>query len=302
MVSQGHLGRVEFGPPLTGQASTLRVWVGDASRTPAVGCSPIILTYNYLMNDDHVNFYSDAQCYDLVMGAYASEAPLKFYRRQVARYGKPVLELACGSGRLTIPLANEGVNITGMDISVEMLNLAKLKASASGLSIRFIQGDMRSFDLGEKFKFIFIPAQSLSHLHTRAEIEDCFACVLQHLASEGRFLIELFNSSVRMLARETDRRYPVGQYVDPKAGSQVFVTEEVRYDAASQINHIRWFFRDERSNKETVLSFEMRQFFPQEIDALLGYNGFLIEHKYGSYDEGEFSSDALKQLIVCRAK
>jgi hypothetical protein len=78
------------------------------------------------------------------------------------------------------------------------------------------------------------------------------------------------------------------------------VTEEVRYDAASQVNHIRWFFREEGSKEETVLSFEMRQFFPQEIDALLWYNGFLIEHKYGSFDEGEFSSESPKQLILCR--
>src|SRR4029450_6124803 len=171
------------------------------------------------------------------------------YRKQVARYGEPVLELACGSGRLTIPLAREGINITGMDISEEMLHLAKVKASQSGVSIRFIRGDMRSFDLGEKFKFIFIPAQSLSHLHTRKEIEDCFSCVRRHLAEEGRLLIELFNSSVRLLARETDRRYAVDQYKDPRGGFQVFVTEEVRYDAASQGNHIRWFFREEGSKE-----------------------------------------------------
>jgi ubiquinone/menaquinone biosynthesis C-methylase UbiE len=254
------------------------------------------------MNDDYVSFYSDAQRYDLVMGVYASADLLKFYRQQVARYGEPVLELACGSGRLTIPLANEGVNITGMDLSEEMLNLAKLKASNSRASIRFLQGDMRSFDLEEKFKFIFIPAQSLSHLHTREEIEDCFSCVRRHLADEGRFLIELFNSSVKLLARESGHRYTVGEYEDPKEGSQVFVTAEVRYDAASQVNHIRWFFRDEGNQQETVLSFEMRQFFPQEIDALLWYNGFLIEHKYGTYDEGQFSSDAPKQLIICHPK
>ena len=254
------------------------------------------------MNDDHIDFYSDAQRYDLLMGDYASADVLNFYRRQVARYGEPVLELACGSGRLTIPLAGEGVNITGMDISQEMLNLATLKASKSEGNIRFIQGDMRNFDLGEKFKFIFIPAQSLSHLYTRTEIEDCFACVRRHLDGEGRFLIELFNSSVKLLARESGRRYPVGQGDAPKGGSHVFVTSEVSYNAATQVNHIRLFFRDKASNQETALSFEMRQFFPQEIDALLCYNGFLIEHKYGSYDESEFSSDAPKQLIVCRTK
>lgn len=254
------------------------------------------------MNKDYVSFYSDAQRYDLVMGAYASGDQLDFYRRQVACYGEPVLELACGSGRLTIPLANEGVNITGIDLSEEMLHLATLKASKRRASIRFVQEDMRSFDLGEKFKLIFNPAQSLSHLHRREEIENCFSCVRRHLADEGRFLIELFNSSVPMLARESGRRYPVGQYEDPKGGFQVFVTEEVRYDAASQVNHIRWFFRNEGSNEETALSFEMRQFFPQEIDALLWHNDFLIEHKYGNYREEEFSSGSPKQLIISRPK
>jgi ubiquinone/menaquinone biosynthesis C-methylase UbiE len=254
------------------------------------------------MNDDYVNFYSDAQRYDLVMGACASGDPLNFYRRQVAHYGEPVLELACGSGRLTIPFAKVGTDITGMDISEEMLNLATSKASRSGVNVRFLQGDMRSFDPGAKFKFIFIPAQSLSHLHTREEVEHCLACVQRHLADEGRLLIELFNTSVGMLARETNRRCPVGQYEDPNGGPQVFVTEESRYDAASQIKHIRWFFQDQRSDEETVLSFEMRQFFPQEIDALLWYNGFTIEQKYGGYDEREFSSDAPKQLILCRPK
>lgn len=254
------------------------------------------------MSDDFVSLYSDAQHYDLVMGAYASGEQLDFYRRQAACYGEPVLELACGSGRLTIPLAREGVNITGLDISEEMLHLAKRKASQSRLRMRFLQGDIRSFDLGEKFRFIFIPAQSLSHLHRREEIEDCFSCVRRHLAGDGRFLIEVFNSSVRMLAREPGRRYPVGQFTDPNAGPQVIVTEEVSYDAASQVNHIRWFFRNEGSTEERMLSFEMRQFFPQEIDALLRYNDFLVEHKYGSYDEREFSSDAGKQLIICRPK
>ena len=254
------------------------------------------------MNDKYVSFYSDAERYDLVMGAYARGDYLNLYQRQIARYGEPVLELACGSGRLTIPLATEGVHITGMDISEDMLRLAKWKASKRGVSIPFIQGDMRSFDLGEKFKFIFIPAQSLSHLHTREEIEDCFSCVRRHLADDGRFLIELFNSSVKLLARESGLRYPIGEYKDLGEGLQVFVTTEVSYDAASQVNHIRYFFRDAGSQAETVLALKMRQFFPQEIDALLWYNDFLIEHKYGTYDEGEFSSDASKQLIVCHPK
>ena len=252
------------------------------------------------MDDDHASVYSDAQRYDLVMGAYASDGVLNFYRQQAAHYGEPVLELACGTGRLTIPLALQGVNITGLDLSMEMLEEARVKAAKRGANIRFIQGDIRNFDLGERFGLIFIAAQSLSHLHTREELENCFSCVRKHLAEDGRFLIELFNSSVRMLAREPGRRYHVGQYEGSESGSRVFVTEEVRYDAASQVNHAKWIFKNEGSDRETILLFEMRQYFPQEIDALLWYNDFLVEHKYGSYDETEFTSESPKQLIICR--
>jgi SAM-dependent methyltransferase len=255
------------------------------------------------MNDDYPSLYSDARRYDLVEGAFATGDFLDFYRRQIVRYGEPVLELACGSGRLTIPLAEAGVEITGLDMSEEMLNLATLKASERGVKIPVVRGDVRSFNLGKEFKFIFIAAQSLTHLHGREEIEDCFSSVRRHLAEGGRFLVELFNSSVKLLARDSDHRYGVGEYKDQDGGGcRVFVTEEVRYDAATQINHIRWFFRNEGDEDEAVLSFDMRQFFPQEIDALLWYNGFLIEHKYGSYDEKEFSDDSPKQLIVCRPK
>ncbi len=255
------------------------------------------------MNDAYISLYSDAQLYDLVEGRYAKANFLDFYRRQIARYGEPVLELGCGTGRLTIPLAEVGIRITGLDISEEMLDLAILKASERAVNISIVREDMRSFNLGKAFKFIFIPAQSLTHLHQREEIEDCFSCVRRHLAEDGRFLIELFNPSVKLLSRKAGQRYDIGEYQHPNAGdSRVFVTEEVRYDTATQINHIRWFFRREGEDKETVLWFEMRQFFPQEIEELLWYNGFLIEHKYGSYDEEEFSGDSPKQLIVCCSK
>lgn len=81
-----------------------------------------------------------------------------------------------------------------------MLALAKLKASKE-LSEALIW-ERRS-------SLFFIPAQSLSHLHTREEVENYFSCVRQHLTEEGRLLIELLIPSVKLLAREADRRYPL---------------------------------------------------------------------------------------------
>jgi SAM-dependent methyltransferase len=249
------------------------------------------------LNEVEKNLYGDGQRYDLVMGRYASGSLLEFYRRQIARYHQPVLELACGTGRLTIPLAEDGINITGLDISERMLELAELKASERGFRPAFVQGDVRTFDLNRKFRLIFLAAQSLSHLHTREEIEACFERVRQHLAKDGRLLIELHNPSLTLLSRQAGERYAVGEYEGEN--ERVSLSETVRYDAATQVNHIRWHFQSEGADEEVVLSFEMRQFFPQEIDALLACNGFSIEQKYGDYDETAFSSASPRQLIVC---
>lgn len=162
------------------------------------------------MINKSANFYSDAWCYDIVEGAYATGEFLDFYRRQITRYGEPVLELACGTGRLTIPLAEDGADITGLDLYEEMLDLARKKASDRGLNIPLIQGDMRRFGLGKKYRFIFIQAQSLSHLHTQKEVEDCLSCVRGHLTEDGRLLIELFNPSLSLLSRNSDEPYPLG--------------------------------------------------------------------------------------------
>ena len=249
------------------------------------------------------SLYSDGRLYDLVMGRYAAGDMLDFYRRQVSRYGQPVLELACGMGRLTVPLAEGGVEIVGLDISPQMLELAESKALERGARVTLVRGDARDFNLGRSFKLIFIPAQSLSHLHKREEIEACFTRVRQHLAEGGRFLIEVFNPSLKLLSREPDRRYPVGpgEYEADGGVGRIIVTSESRYDAATQVSHVRYFYRREGSRDETTLSFEMRHFFPQELDALLVYNGFRMEAKYGDYDESALGVDSPKQLVVCRA-
>jgi SAM-dependent methyltransferase len=185
-----------------------------------------------------------------------------------------------------------------------MLKAARVKIAERGVTVPLVQADMRNFDLGQTFKIIFVAAQSLSHLYTREDVEACFAAVQRHLAPGGRFIIELFNPSVKLLAREPGVRYtlPKSEYDDPNGKGKVIQTEEVDYDSATQVMQINWFFRYEGSNEEPVLSFEMRQFFPQEIDALLNYNGFEIEHKFGDFEERPFGNGSPKQLIVCKPR
>ena len=108
------------------------------------------------------DFIYDAQIYD---GLNTQTDDLAFYLNFFADHDiKKVLELCCGTGRLTIPLFESEINITGMDINQSMLDEAAKKSKDKGCQINFILGDMRSFHLEEKFDAVFIPFNSIHHL------------------------------------------------------------------------------------------------------------------------------------------
>jgi ubiquinone/menaquinone biosynthesis C-methylase UbiE len=226
---------------------------------------------------------------------------ISFYSRQARTYGEPVLELACGTGRITIPIAEQGIKITGLDISEPMLSQARKKAAAKGVSVEWVRADCRDFKLGNKFRLIFFPFNSITHLHDLKSIEACFSCVRRHLTRDGRFIIDVFVPAMGILMRDQSKRYPVAEYPDPDGKGTVTITESNVYDSAAQMNRIKWYY-SVGGGKEFIKENNMRMFFPQELDALLKYNGFVIENKFGDYGEAHFSSDSGKQLVVCHRR
>jgi SAM-dependent methyltransferase len=255
------------------------------------------------MNDrlkppDCGDLYWDGRHYDLQTRTFVEDIP--FYERQINRFGQPVLELACGTGRITISLAGKGIDITGLDVSEPMLSLAREKAGARATPIDWILSDCREFRLGKRFRLIFIPINSITHLHRREDLEALLARVREHLHEQGRFIIDLFNPSLDILRRDPHQRYPVAEYEDPDGRDRVVITESNIYDAAAQINRITWYYRIGDDEDARVVENNMRILYPQELNELLHYNGFAVETKYGDYDESPFLARSPKQLTVCR--
>jgi SAM-dependent methyltransferase len=241
--------------------------------------------------------YWDGRHYDLQHKGFDEDIP--FYLGKARQYGDPVLELACGTGRITIPLAQEGVRMTGLDVSRPMLDRARQKAASERLEVEWINADCRDFELSKKFNLIFLPFNSIAHLHDLESIEACLGCVRKHLTAKGRFVIDIFNPRLDILIRDAGERYPAGEYPDPDGRGDVVITESNAYDAGAQVNRIKWYFRIGDGGTEFVKDLNMRIFFPQELDALLRYNGFMIEAKYGDFDESPFGSASAKQIPVC---
>ena len=242
--------------------------------------------------------YFDGRHYDLQHGGITDDIPL--YVTLARRYGGPILELACGTGRVTVPLAREGFTVTGLDVSKPMLERARAKARKAGVTIDWQEADCRSFRLGRLYGLVLFPFNSIAHLHDIESIQKCFECVRGHLAPSGRFVIDIFNPRLDILMRDASERYPVAEYEDPDGAGTVVITENNVYDRATQVNRIKWYDRVGEDREETIRELNMRIFYPQELDGLLHMNGFVLEHKYGDVDLQPFVSESLRQITVCR--
>jgi SAM-dependent methyltransferase len=251
-----------------------------------------------MQSADTHSIYDDPVAYDLMF----QSADISFYLQQHAGDRGSVLELGCGTGRVAIPLAEHGYTVTGIDMNEQMLSLARAKAAAKNVSIDWVLGDVRNFDLGKQYDTILFPANSITHLLDTQSIEACLACVRKHLSENGLFILRMFNPVLECFTRDPNQRYPISEYDDPNGKGHVVVTENNIYDRARQVNEVKWYYLYEETGEQIIKNISMRIFYPQELDMLLRYNGFEIIHKYGRFDGSPFTSESPCQIPVCRKR
>lgn len=241
--------------------------------------------------------YRNGLHYDLQTTEFVDDIP--FYQRMAEKYGDPVLELGCGTGRITIPVAEMGYRIAGLDSAENMLDQARKKAREKGVEIEWIKADCRDFELKQKFNLILFPFNSMLHFHDRESLEACFNQVKKHLLPEGKFVFDVFNPNFEILTRDPSKRYPHVEYADPDGRGTIMVTIKNVYDKAQQINRMKYFYSV--GSDEWVIESHVRIIYPQELEALLHYNGFKTDARYGDFDETPFSSNSPKQIVICSA-
>lgn len=215
-----------------------------------------------------------------------------FYRREAAAAGGPLLELACGTGRLTVPIAADGHDVIGLDASASMLATARAKAVSAGLRIMFIEGDMRQFDLGRRFALIILSCNSLGHMTTPDALLDCLRSISRHLTHRGRFVFDIVNPDVGLLARSAD------EVVSLDLGAPFCVRESATYDRVSQIRTVRWRVTAPSGRVRVLAPLALRQIFPQEVPLLLEAGGLRLVRRYGNFERGPFCGDCPNQICV----
>jgi SAM-dependent methyltransferase len=244
------------------------------------------------------DFYDHPNLYDALLPVGAH---VPFYVDLAREHAGAVLELACGTGQLTIPVALDGHPTLGLDQSRAMLNVAEERASAAGASVEFVQGDMREFALGREFSLIFVARNSLLHLLSTADLLAALTAVRRHLAPGGVFAFDIFNPNVALLARPAGERFHVMEASTARFGP-LGVEATNDYDSATQVNHSTWYISTADTRGAWIVPMVLRSIFPQELPLLLSAAGLELISRFGELSRAPFGPGSRAQVCLCRRR
>lgn len=244
---------------------------------------------------DCMDVYKDAEFYDLEFADREHEIP--FFLKQAKEVGGPVLEVGCGTGRITLPIARAGIEIAGLDISRPMLRRARQKAKAARLAISLLEQDCRQIKAGRKYALIFSATNAMQHLLDLDSVNAFLTSAKRALRPGGTLILDVFNPNPAKLARTAATRY-LHKTIRDAAGGEIRVEATTQYNAAEQILRLTLYYL--RKGKLTrTKKVNLRCFYPEELSAICHFNGLKVVQRFGNYDETPFVSDSPKQILVC---
>ncbi len=232
---------------------------------------------------------------------------IDFYIDYADKLDGKVLELGCGTGRITIPMAKAGHQFWGLDISEPMLNVlqekVKCESKTTNDNLNVSIGDMRDFELNQKFKLIFIPFRTFQNLITDEEQKDCLKCCHDHLADDGLFIVNVFKPWGLI----------DGSWVQPEQTDYETIENDIKIkrthirkkvDLENQVIYPTLIYYVTDNNGKTEKYYEhlaMKYYYVDQLRELLQKNGFDIINEFGYYDKCSIE-DGGEIIFVCKER
>jgi ubiquinone/menaquinone biosynthesis C-methylase UbiE len=250
-----------------------------------------------------------AELYDISVPDWEGE--IDFYRafaREVQNRGQPVLEVACGTGRVTLRLAGEGVDIVGVDIDEHMLHVARQKSEGLA-NVSWVQGDMRTLDLGQTFGLLIVPGHSFQFMLTPEDQVQALEAFKRHLEPGGTLIIHLDHQSVDWLGdllRDLSGRFEAGQDVQhPQRNHLIRRSHAWWYERSTQTATVvsRWEELDEDGS--VLQTWERKPMalhcvFRFEMEHLLARTGFGQRVVYGDFFRNALTENSSEMIWAAR--
>ena len=229
-----------------------------------------------------------------------------FFLNQLPKRRRDVLELATGTARAAIPIAQAGHRVVGVDYDAGMLEIARRKRDSVGIGEKELllkRQDVLRLKLGQKFDWICLLFNTFLNFVTVDQQDRLLQGVRKHLKPAGRFWIDIFNPDLHLLARPHSKKLDPTMFYIPHLDRTVSRLTEIKPDPVNQRQHVvfrySWFDRTGREHQEKI-SFDLTFIFPRELQLLMERNGLRIEKLYGDYDGSELTNDSPRILACCR--
>ena len=250
-----------------------------------------------------------ARLYDLDL----SEDPgdLDLYLALAARTGGPILELAVGSGRLAVPLAADGHEVTGVDLDPAMLTRARQAAAAAGRTtarrLRLVEGDARTvrLDGAGSFRLAFIPLNSIFLMGGRTDQAAAVATLASHLAPGGVAVVDAWLPDAEDLARYDGRLVLEWVREEPGMGRTVTKTGSAVFDQTTGVVRLTSIFEAGLPGEAPVRwvrTDRLRLVNPDELAAHAAAAGLEVEALAGDYDLTPLAPGAERVVLVARRR
>ncbi|MFN2278891.1 MAG: class I SAM-dependent DNA methyltransferase [Candidatus Promineifilaceae bacterium] len=257
-----------------------------------------------MSEQDYVDF---AEYYDL---DHALTFDLDFYLDYARQTGSPILDLACGTGRVLIPLAEAGYELHGVDISANMLAVCRGAVQAQSLAHRVIltEADMAAFDLPRKeFAMALVALRSFMHLLTCERQQSCLRSLHEHLRPGGMLVINIIAPDPRRLALEPGESFAVAREFDLPNGNHVLRKQRLaEHDRRSQVRRFEFLFEefdaDGRLVTSRIVPLQTRYIFYDEMIDLLESTGFQIIDVFRDYDKNAYDGTGEMIVVAQRAE
>jgi ubiquinone/menaquinone biosynthesis C-methylase UbiE len=249
--------------------------------------------------------------YDLIAPFYDIEhdrfsEDLDMYKNYAELSGGKILELACGSGRVLLPLAEEGYELTGVDSSAKMLEIAQQRLQEKELAdhCQLITQDMRKLHLGQKYRLAIIALGSFGHITTRKDQQSTLAAIRAHLSPGATLILDISNGDARYMEDlggqvlhqgtwPTEDGYYCTHFVSPASASDRHLLE---------LTHFYERHQQGGPVERTVITTRLYLFERTELELLLEKAGFVIKDVYGDYDLGPFNLASPRMICVAEAR
>ncbi|MCP4167109.1 MAG: class I SAM-dependent methyltransferase [Chloroflexi bacterium] len=244
-----------------------------------------------------------ARFYDQDDGRLSEDIPtiLGFAQKS----GGPVLELGVGSGRLALPLAKAGFEVTGIDISEKMLAFARQRIVEAGLShrVNLIHNDFVEFELDQSFGLAYCGYNSFLHLIESDEQLAAMECWRRHLMADGLLVIDIHNPQLEHLASADGSLALADSWIDPETGHLIHKLQATEVDLPDQRYIIHRFYDEIMADgvvRRSSVRLETRILQRREMELLLKFSGYAGIQWFGDHDLGPWQPESPRIIVAAR--